>query len=85
MYGKGRLNLYAEKPVKFKKAICSFIFLFFSVLKFCPTVREIFSHVHSVENSFSQPLKFLVSLEILKLAALSNCLPYEHEKNFYSQ
>ena len=75
-------SLYTEKPVKFKKAICSFIFLFFPVLKFFPSVHKYFSQVHSGVNCLSPPLKFLVSLEISKLVALGNLLPHEPEKNF---
>ena len=41
------LFLCLEQPVKFKKAICSFIFLFFQTLKFFLAVRKYFKMVHS--------------------------------------
>ena len=54
--------------VKFKKAICSFIFLFFPMLKFFFAVRKYFKMVHSgVKMGPRTLLKFLVSLEISKL------------------
>ena len=38
------LVIYAEKPTKLKKAICSFIFLFFPMLKFFLAVRKYFKN-----------------------------------------
>ena len=68
-----RLYLYAEKPVKFKKAICSFIFLFFPMLKFFSSGSKIFQNDSlGTKNGPSDPLKFLVSLEISKLGPLAH-------------
>ena len=59
--------------VKFKKAICSFIFLFFPMLKFFFAVRKYFKMVHSgVKMGPRTLLKFLVSLEISKLGPLAH-------------
>ena len=68
------LIIYAEKPPKLKKAICSFIFLFFSQCSnFFLAVRTNFSQVHSEEKElalepFGFPRQFF--------------LPYEPVKNF---
>ena len=67
------LDLYTEKPVKFKKAICSFIFLFFPMLKFFSCRSKIFQNGSlGTKNGPSDPLKFLVSLEISKLGPLAH-------------
>ena len=45
------LIIYAEKPSKLKKAICSFIFLFFlNAQIFFLLAVNFFSQVHSVET-----------------------------------
>ena len=65
--------LYTEKPVKFKKAICSFIFLFFPMLKLFSCRSKIFQNGSlGTKNGPSDPLKFLVSLEISKLGPLAH-------------
>ena len=65
--------LYTEKPAKFKKAICSFIFLFFPMLKFFSCCSKIFQNGSlGTKNGPSDPLKFLVSLEISKLGPLAH-------------
>ena len=66
-------SLCLEQPVKFKKAICSFIFLFFLMLKFFLAVRKYFKMVHSgVKMGPRTLLKFLVSLKISKLGPLAH-------------
>ena len=58
-------KLYMEKSEKFKKAISSFIFLLFQCSKSYPSVRKILSAgSFGVKLGYSDPFKFLVSLEI---------------------
>ena len=71
------LIIYAEKPSKLKKAICSFIFLFFSQCSnFFLAVRTNFSQVHSEEKELAlEPFGIssgLRPLEIPKLGSLAN-------------
>ena len=71
------LIIYAEKPSKLKKAICSFIFLFFSQCSnFFLAVRTNFSQVHSEEKELAlEPFgisRGLRPLEIPKLGSLAN-------------
>ena len=67
------LLIYAEKPTKLKKAFCSFIFLFFPMLKFFFAIRKYFKMVHSgLKIGPRTLLKFLVSLEISKVGPLAS-------------
>ena len=71
------LMIYAENPPKLKKAICSFIFLFFSQCSnFFLAVRTNFSQVHSEEKELAlEPFgisRGLRPLEIPKLGSLAN-------------
>ena len=80
------LIIYAEKPSKLKKAICSFIFLFFSQCSnFFLAVRKIFfSGSFCRKKGSGTLLKFLVALrplEITKLGSLANFFYLMNLKN----
>ena len=78
------LVIYAEKPTKLKKAICSFIFLFFPNAQIFSCRSKIFQNGSlGSKNGPSDPLKFLVSLEISKIGSSGPfLLPHEPFWNF---
>ena len=83
----GILDLYTKIPIKFKKVICSFFFLFFwSAQNFSYCSWLVLPSLGSKQLALEAFVMSRLRLDITKLASLANCfLPLEGKKVTHSK